>query len=292
MIASMTGFGKADLIEENTKLSLEITSVNSRFLEFQFRLPKFITALESKLKEMIAQKISRGKISYTLIWEDQSPVTNYVKLNEEVSDIYFSILKKLQKKYKLSSVIRAENFLSLPDLIKFEKEDFPEEKAWSLISKVTEQALNDLNKSRFQEGKRLAFDLKHRIGNLQVVIKEVEKLSDLNVQSYREKLRQRIKALLVEPVVDDNRIALEVTLMAERSDVTEECIRFLSHGQQFLESLEESAPVGKKLTFILQELNRETNTIGAKAAFAEISKKVIYLKEEIEKLREQVQNLE
>jgi uncharacterized protein (TIGR00255 family) len=292
MVASMTGYGRAELVEENLKATAEISSVNNRFCEIQFRLPKQLSPLESKLKEMILSNIGRGKISFALSWEEASPVASYAKLNEEAADVYFNIMKQLKERYGLSGDVRLDQFFGLPDLVKVEKEEPDLEKAWEVVSEVTQRALEEFNRMRKAEGAKLAQDLTERVARLEETIPEIEKLTPKSIDSYRKKLKTRIAELLSNMVVDQHRIELEVALMAEKCDVAEECVRFTSHNQQFLSALKEDAPVGKRLTFLLQEMNREANTIGSKAADAEISQKVIFLKEEIEKIREQVQNIE
>ena len=292
MVASMTGYGRAELVEENVKATVEISSVNNRFCEIQFRLPKHLSPLESKLKEIILSTITRGKINFTLNWEETIPVTSYVKLNEEVADVYFNIMTQLKERYDLSAEIRMDHFLSLPDLMKVEKEEYDLDNAWEKVSQITCQALEEFNRMRKAEGAKLAQDLSQRVTRLEETIPEIERLTPKSINNYRKKLKSRIKELVDSSFVDEHRIELEVALMAEKSDVTEECVRFRSHNHQFLSALKEDVPVGKRLTFLLQEMNREANTIGSKAADAEISQKVIFLKEEIEKLREQVQNIE
>ncbi|UCB52239.1 MAG: YicC family protein [Candidatus Zixiibacteriota bacterium] len=292
MVASMTGYGRAELVEENLKATVEISSVNNRFCEIQFRLPKQLSPLESKLKEMILSTISRGKINFSLSWEETSAVASYAKLNEEAADVYFNIMKELKGRYGLSGDVRLDQFFGLPDLVKVEKEEPDLEKAWEVVSEVTGRALEEFNRMRKAEGAKLAQDLTGRVAGLEEAIPQIEKLTPNSVDNYRKKLKTKITELLDAMVVDQHRIELEVALMAEKCDVTEECVRFTSHNQQFLSALKEDGPVGKRLTFLLQEMNREANTIGSKAADAEISQKVIFLKEEIEKIREQVQNIE
>ncbi len=292
MVSSMTGYGRAELVREDVKASVEMSSVNNRFCEMQFRLPKFLSSLESKLKETILSTITRGKISYTLNWEESLPIVSYAKLNEDAADVYKSIMTQLKEKYGLTGEITVEHFLSLPDLIKVEKEEYDLDKAWEVVREVTLMALEEFNSMRKSEGARLASDLKQRVDSLEETISEIEELTPLNTNNYRKKLKARISELLADVVVDMQRIEQEVALMAEKSDVTEECVRFKSHNQQFLTALKEGGPVGKRLTFLLQEMNREANTIGSKASDARISQKVIFLKEEIEKIREQVQNIE
>ncbi len=292
MILSMTGYGKAEAIGPEFKVMVEISSVNNRFCEIQFRLPKFLSSLESKLKEKILGKITRGKITYSLTWEENLPLSSYVKLNEEAAEVYYIIFKQLKEKYNLSGELKVEDFVNLPDLIKMEKEEYDLEKAWGVIAEVTEKALSELNSMRSAEGLNLSTDLRNRVESLDKALKKIEKLASQNVESYRMRLQSRISELIGEMNLDEQRLAQEVALLAERSDVTEECIRFKSHNQQFRSALEEEAPVGKRLTFLLQEMNREANTIGSKALSAPISQLVIFLKEEIEKIREQVQNIE
>jgi uncharacterized protein (TIGR00255 family) len=292
MILSMTGYGKAEAVSPEFKVIVEISSVNNRFCEIQFRLPKFLSSLESKLKEKILGKITRGKITYSLAWEENLPLSSYVKLNEEAAEVYYIIIKRLKDKYNLSGELKVEDFINLPDLIKMEKEEYDLEKAWGVISEVTEKALSELNSMRRAEGSSLSTDLRNRVESLNEALKKIEKLASQNVESYRMRLHGRISELTRETNLDEQRLAQEVALLAERSDVTEECIRFKSHNQQFLSALEEKVPVGKRLTFLLQEMNREANTIGSKALSSSISQLVIFLKEEIEKIREQVQNIE
>ena len=292
MVASMTGYGRAEVVEENLKATVEISSVNNRFCEIQFRLPKQLSPLESKLKEMILTTTSRGKISFSLNWEETSAVASYAKLNEEAADVYFNIMKQLKERYGLAGDVRLDQFFGLPDLVKVEKEEPDMEKAWKVVSEVTQRALEEFNRMRKAEGAKLAQDLAGRVESLEEAIPRIEKLTPNSIENYRKKLKTKITELLDGMVVDQHRIELEVALMAEKCDVTEECVRFKSHNQQFLSALKEGGPVGKRLTFLLQEMNREANTIGSKAADAEISQKVIFLKEEIEKIREQVQNIE
>lgn len=292
MILSMTGYGKAESITNDFKVVVEINSVNNRFLEVQFRLPKFFASLESRLKEKISKKITRGKVNYNLTWEENVPPSSYVKLNEEAAEIYHTIFEQLKKKFDLSGDLEVEDFINLPDLIKIEKEDYDLEKAWQVISGVTDEALAELNRMRNSEGSNISIDLRDRIEKLNQVIQKIEELACQNVESYRDRLQKRMSEFLAGKDLDEGRLAQEVAFMAERSDVTEECVRFKSHNQQFLNALEEKAPVGKRLTFLLQEMNREANTISSKALSAPISRLVIHLKEEIEKLREQIQNIE
>lgn len=292
MVASMTGFGKAEISKEGVGVTVEITSVNNRFCDIQFRLPKFLSELESEIKKLILTKIKRGKINFILGWEEELSPSSFVKLNTEVADVYYSIFKEMKKKYNLKGEIELKDFVNLPDILKIEKEEYEQEKAWRIIKEVTLSALEQIDKMRRFEGEKLAEDLKRRVEKLENTIDEIEKLSQLNFEWYQKRLKKRISEILDDFELGQQRIAMEAGILAERSDVTEECVRFRSHNQQFLSALKENEAVGKRLTFLLQEMNREANTIGSKAIHPEILQKVILLKEEIEKLREQVQNIE
>ncbi|HKZ21905.1 MAG TPA: YicC/YloC family endoribonuclease, partial [candidate division Zixibacteria bacterium] len=211
MISSMTGYGRAETSINGAKVTVEISSVNNRFCEIQCRLPKFATDLEPKLKELILSQISRGKIYYNLNWEETS-VANLVKLNQEAAEIYFKIIKELKDKYKLKGDIEVEDILTLPNLIKYEREEIEPEKVWSSISKATIEALAQLKQMRQKEGEQLAQDLKKRAMNLEQIVREIEELSQKSVENYRKKLKNRIAELLTEKIVDEQRLALEVAL--------------------------------------------------------------------------------
>jgi uncharacterized protein (TIGR00255 family) len=292
MISSMTGYGRAESVTAEAKVVVEITSVNNRYSEIQTRLPRFLISLESKIKEQILSSVSRGKINYSLTWEDLVPPVDQIKLNFETARIYCNLFNQLKKEFKLKGELELEDFVALPDIIKMEREELHQEKVWPIVSEVTQKALSDLNRMRQTEGKSLALELEKMMSGLSSKVDEIEKYSQQSLTQYQEKLRAKIRLLQSEVMLDETRIAQEVALMADKIDVTEECARFRSHQAQFLQTLKENSAVGKRLGFILQELNREANTIGAKAIEYEISARVISIKEELEKIREQIQNLE
>jgi len=289
---SMTGFGKADIRIGKLAVSVAITSVNSRFLEFTLRLPKQVAFLEPKFKEIIASKINRGKITLVMNYEDYGAGINRLIINEKMADELFSRLGDLKRIYKLKGDIEIGHFIEFPELFKLEKVDKIESKIWPTVKKAVITALNDLIAMRKREGENLKKDMVSRLKYLSGTIKEVEKLASRNIPIYREKLAKKIAEVMDNRTIDGLRLEEEVTYLAERSDITEECIRFESHLKQYSADIKRRCPIGKRLNFILQELNRETNTIGAKAANRKVASLVIILKEEIEKLREQVQNIE
>jgi uncharacterized protein (TIGR00255 family) len=289
---SMTGYGKADLKTAKLSVSVAVSSVNSRFLEYSLRLPRQIIFLEPRFKELIASKVSRGKINLALNYEDLGVGVDRLSFNWNLADEVYDQLARLKKKYHLEGEVEIGHFATFPELFRVEKAEDVEAKLWPSMKRAVNRALDDLVVTRKMEGENLKKDLAQRLKILLTKIREVEKLAPKNVQIYREKLARKISQVLGEKTIDGLRLEEEIAYMAERSDITEECIRFESHLRQFGTDVKKKGPVGKKLNFILQELNRESNTIGAKAANTEVSRLVLILKEEIEKMREQVQNIE
>jgi uncharacterized protein (TIGR00255 family) len=289
---SMTGFGKADAKNKDLEVAVEVYSVNSRFLEYLFRLPKQLFFMEPKLKEHISKRVSRGKISLSINYTDFGSGLDKLIINETMADELNRQLLKLQKKYKISGEPEIKHFLQFPDIFRIEKAEDIEEKIWPVLISAVDKALNGLIRMRKREGNNLKKDLTSRMTFLSDRINKVEKLAPQNVVEYREKLAGKIENVLADGTINGNRFEEEVAFMAEKADITEECVRFKSHIKQFRAALKAAEPVGKRLNFILQEFNREVNTIGSKAGHMEISNFVLELKEEIEKMREQVQNIE
>jgi uncharacterized protein (TIGR00255 family) len=291
MAASMTGYGRAEIEDGKLKFSVEINTVNNRFLEYQMRLPKTLGQLENEIKLVLATKFNRGKVMVTVNWE-QEQSDGAIVLDKDRADAYFRIYQLLKDRFSLKGDLSMHDFATLPDLIKIEKDNDDLEKIWNILKKAIEKAADATCAMRATEGANLVRDMLARVVGIRKITDEIEALSGQNVTAYQDRLKTRIGELLQATEVDEERIAVEVALWADKSDITEECVRLKSHLEQFDGSLSENGQVGKRLNFILQELNRETNTIGDKSAFYEISRRVIFIKEEIERLREQVQNIE
>jgi uncharacterized protein (TIGR00255 family) len=291
MASSMTGYGRAEIEDGGLKFSTEINTVNNRFLEYQIRLPKSLIQLENNVKILLGNKFNRGKVMVTVNLE-QEQAEGAIMLDESRADAYFRIYQLLKERYSLKGDLSMHDFASLPDLVKVEKQEEDLERIWNILKKAVEKAANATYTMRITEGANLVRDMLARVAEIRKTTGEIEALSGQNIKLYQDRLKSRIGELLQSADVDEQRIAVEVALWADKSDITEECVRLKSHLEQFESSLAESGPVGKRLNFILQELNRETNTIGDKSAFYEISRRVITVKEEIERLREQVQNIE
>jgi uncharacterized protein (TIGR00255 family) len=291
MACSMTGYGRAEIEEGDYRFTVEINTVNNRFLEYQMRLPKTLSQLENNIKTLLGTKFNRGKVMVTITWEQDQPAEAIV-LDQEKADAYFRIYQLLKERYSLEGTPTLQDFAGLPDLVKIEKQEDDLEKIWNVLQKALERAADATAIMRQNEGANLARDMFARAELIRKVSDEIQALSGQNVKLYQERLKSRIEELLQGGKIDDERIAVEVALLADKSDITEECVRLKSHLDQLESSLRETGQIGKRLNFILQELNREANTTGDKSAFYEISRRVILIKEEIERLREQVQNIE
>ncbi len=291
MACSMTGFGRADTEKDGTKFTVEINTVNNRYLEYQIRIPKSMAALESEIKNLLNDIFHRGKITVLINWEQDLGEEDLV-LDEVKTDAYMKIYELLKDKYQIKGEISFRDFVALPDLVKASKEDENLDEIWGILKPALMEAAHAADEMRRIEGKNLISDMFQRISAINIATGEIEFRAPKNVEIFREKLKTRIKELLGDSPVDEQRIAQEVAIFAEKSDITEECIRLKSHISQFEQSLGQEKPIGKRLNFILQELNREANTIASKSSDYEISLRVIMIKEEIERLREQVQNIE
>lgn len=292
MVHSMTGFGQAERSRDDIKVTVELSSLNNRFFEAHVRLPKWLSHHEAKVKELINKEIKRGKVICAITWESEFSLAKKMKLNEPVVEMYSQIIRQLKEKFSIADEIKLSDLMPLDGLFApVEDEGDPESEA-QLLEEVVTEARNNLQTMRSQEGERLAADMRPRIAAIESSVGRIRARSEESVNVYREKLETRIRELLGDLTNSEDRIAMEAAVVAERSDITEECVRLESHNEQFLETLDGDGPIGKRLNFILQELNREANTIGSKSASIEISREVVLLKEEIEKLREQVQNIE
>ncbi len=289
---SMTGYGKTYYRSKNQTIGVEISSVNNRFFECGIRLPRELGGLEPNVKELIASKIQRGKINVNVVYEDYGSGINQLIFNKPLAKEIYAHLQTLKKQHKLSGEIEIAHFLNFPEIFKVQKTNNVEEKIWPLLKKAISQALVELIKMREKEGTNLKKDISDRLKKMLVDVKKVEQLSLGTKKQHRDRLLKKLEDLLNKKKIDEVRLEEEIAYIVEKSDITEECVRFRSHIKQFQSSLKQTGSVGKKMNFILQELNRESNTIGSKAANTEIAHITLEMKEEIEKVREQIQNIE
>ncbi len=292
MISSMTGFGRADAQFENLRIRIEIRSVNHRFLEVSVRAPKSLAGIEHKVQEMVQKKISRGKITLTINLEGDLGTPVSLKLDDALVSRYNELSQDLKTKHGISGDLDLKTLFSFPNILVRENDEMTDDSCWAMIKPPLEEALTAYLGMRAQEGAALATDLLNRITDINSAVDRVE----VHVPEVVEKIKTRLQGRLTDISNDLEynkfRLESEITIFADRSDVTEECVRLRSHCQQFQKSLEASKPAGRKLKFLLEEMHREVNTIGSKGQNTQISQEVIFMKEEVEKIREQVLNIE
>lgn len=292
MITSMTGYGHGQAAERGISVTVEVRSVNSRFLEVTTRLPRSLSLRENEIKEIIRRRISRGKITLVSNVERETPGTLPLKINVSVAKSYYKLLNDLRKTVKIRETVKLDHLLRFSEVIEPRDMENTDEQEWEIFQNALDQSLNAFTQMRLQEGGELKKDFLHRIGIIERTLEEIETLSKDQVPAERARLRERIQQLIEGKELDEGRLELEVALLADRLDVTEECVRFRSHNKFFLEAIENGDPAGRKLNFLIQEMNREANTIGSKSSASAIAHLVVGVKEELEKIREQLQNIE
>ena len=291
---SMTGYGRATAENTLCSITIEMKSINNRYLDIYVRMPRQIMRLEEKVKELIKQEIQRGKLDVfvTLILKDG--VDKKLTLNRRLAEEYITIAREVENRFSLSGGIRTMDLLKFPDVIAVAENEFDEQEILELLNTATRQAVSEMVEMRKKEGQALSKDISTRCKILSENILHIESFADTLEEEYQEKLMEKMTVLLhkMSQNIDEQRIIQEAAILADRSSITEEIIRFKSHIAQLLDSLEKSEPIGRKLDFIIQEMNREVNTIGSKSDKIDILDKVVMLKSELEKIREQVQNIE
>lgn len=293
MIKSMTGYGRGEYSNSGYNMKIEIKTVNHRYNDISVRMPRHMSYLEESIKKMIKENISRGKVDVYVNLEYVGGTPIDIKVDMELARSYRDSLERINSELELPGEIRINNVLSLSDIIKTEKKEIDEELLWEVVRVSLEEALEDLMGMKYREGQELQDDMIANLDQVDIILEEIELRSPEVVREYRDKLRIRIDELLDGSIeIDDDKLSHEVAYFADKSNINEEVIRLKSHIGQFREILKEEETVGRKLDFLMQEMNREINTIGSKANDVHISSRVVAVKAEIEKIREQVQNLE
>ena len=292
MIKSMTGYGKSTLEINSRKYQVEIKSLNHRYLDISIRMPKQLSYLEETIKQQISSKISRGKIDVFISWENNSIEGRTIKINTALAKAYIEELRKLAEEENLSDNIEVNDIARYPDVL-IVQENQEDETIKNEIIEVVNKAVNNLVEMKQNEGIKIAEDLQKRLDYIQEEVNKVKEFSTGLINEYIVKLEERIKELLPNnQETDKNRLMQEVVIYADKCSIEEEVTRLNSHIGQFRDFLKSDEAVGKKLDFMIQEMNRETNTIGSKSNNLNITNGVIDIKTEIENLREQVQNIE
>ena len=293
MIKSMTGFGKSSLINEQREYQMEIKSVNHRYLDISVKMPRQLSYLEETIKKEISSKVKRGKIEVYITFQDKSQDGKKIILNKELAKAYIEQLKELAQEEKISSNMEAIDIAKFPDILTI-KTDEEDEKIRDEIIQTTINATEKIVEMKSVEGEKILQDLLRRIEKIENEIEKISKKSTGLIEEYVVKLEKRIKEILKTEEIDKTRLAQEVVIYADKCSIEEEVTRLKSHIYQFrnLIASNENEPIGKKLDFIIQEMNREVNTIGSKSGNIEITNSVVELKTVLEDIREQVQNIE
>lgn len=292
MIKSMTGFGRSEIVKGNRKISVEIKSVNHRYLEAGIKMPKKLNVFESRMRDLLKKYATRGKIDIFINYEDDSESQVNLKFNQNIADEYMAIFNNMSEKYNLKNDMTVGGLARFPEVITMDEVQEDEEELWHFIEEAMKAALEQFVSTRILEGENLKKDLLGKLDHMEELVAFVEKRSPEIMKEYRSKLESKVKELLGDTTIDESRIATEVIIYADKICVDEETVRLRSHIEHARKCLNEDGGIGRKMDFIAQEMNREANTTLSKANDIEISNAAIDLKTEIEKVREQIQNIE
>ncbi len=292
MIKSMTGFGRSEISEGQRKISVEMKSVNHRYLEAGIKMPKKLNVFEARIRDVLKQYANRGKIDIFISYEDLTENKIMLKYNSDIAAEYMDIFNKMAEQFDMKNDVTIAGLSRYPEVITMEDMPVDEDELWHFIEKAVRQACEQFVNARITEGENLKKDLLDKLDNMAEVVAFIENRSPEIMKEYRNKLENKVAELLNDTTIDENRIATEVIIYADKICVDEETVRLKSHIDHAKKCLSEDGGIGRKLDFIAQEMNREANTILSKANDIDISNKAIELKTEIEKVREQIQNIE
>lgn len=292
MLKSMTGYGRNEAIVGTKKITVEVKSVNHRFTDYNIKVPRQYGFLEERMRLKISKAVARGKIDIYVNIEACGEADKIVNVNEELAKNYIEALNGISEKFGLENDVTTSVIASFPDIFRYEPKRDDEEELWQAVSEVADTAIAAFGNMREREGSRIEKDLRDRIDYMRSLAEKIDERSPQIVAEYKEKLYAKINELLEGRDIDDARVLTEVAIFADKVAVNEEIVRLASHYDEFDTIMSSGEPAGRKLDFLIQEINREVNTIGSKASDLETAKMVVRLKGEIEKLREQVQNIE
>ena len=292
MVLSMTGYGRAGALLHGRDIKVELRSVNARFFEYSSRLPRSCAFMEDKLKQLVASRVSRGKVELSLSLQTVTAADTVVTVNWQLAQGYRTALNAMSERMDLKNDVTVGMLARFPDVLTQTAAPTNEEELWQDVQSVAGQALDAFVAMRATEGEKLKEDVSGRLTTIEALVAQIEKDSAGRVQAYSEKLYARLQELLGDRNIDEARLVTEAAIFAEKTAIDEETVRLHSHVGQYREILELNEPIGRKLDFLTQELNRESNTIGSKCQDVAITRLVVELKSEIEKIREQIQNIE
>ncbi len=299
MIKSMTGFGRSERSDENRNIIIEMKGVNHRYSDISFKMPKVLAPFEIKMRNILKEYIQRGKVDIYFTYEDASEGNSSVYYNEVIAREYYEYIERISKTFDIANDLKASQLSRFPEVLSLKEKSTDENELWQFVEGALREACEDFLKAREDEGKRLYDDLMGKLDNILKLVEQVEKRSPDIIAEYRNKLSDKVKELLADSSIDEGRLATEVTIFADKICVDEETVRLRSHVSSAKEVLshaeasdQSNDSIGRKLDFIAQEMNRESNTILSKANDITISNIGIDLKTEIERVREQIQNIE
>ena len=292
MVLSMTGYGRAGALLHGRDIKVELRSVNARFFEYSSRLPRSCAFLEDKLKKLVASKVSLGKVELNLSIQTVTAADTVVTVNWQLAQGYRAALNAMSERMDLKNDVTAGMLARFPDVLTQTAAPTDEEELWQDVQSVAEQAIEAFVAMRATEGEKLKEDVASRLNTVESLVAQIEQNSAGRVQAYSDKLYARLQELLGDRNIDEARLVTEAAIFADKTAIDEETVRLHSHVAQYREILELNEPIGRKLDFLTQELNRESNTIGSKCQDVAITRLVVELKSEIEKIREQIQNIE
>lgn len=289
---SMTGYGRAKLQKESREYIVEIKSVNHKYLDMNIKLPRNLFCMEDRVRKSISNKISRGKIDVFITYINNGIEGKNILINKDIARLYIKELEELANENNIASGLRATEISKLPEVLNIVIDEDDEDKIWSDLNECLEEALSNFVNMRETEGERIKLDLEERLNEINENVAKIIQNSTGLIEEYVVKLRNRIKEMLDTDIVDETRLAQEIVIYSDKISIEEEITRIKSHIEQFRTLLDEKDPIGKKADFIIQEMNRETNTMGSKSGSIDIINLVIKIKTQIEDIREQIQNIE
>lgn len=291
-LLSMTGYGSAKGTVEGQTITVELKSVNNRYLDCSVRLPRNLLFAEDAVKQAISAGVSRGKVDVFVSAQSSQDSGTAVTVNEELARGYRDAVAHIAETLGLESGLNAFSIARFPDVLSVERRELDKDKAVVALAEITARAVEEFNSMREREGERLRADMLSKLETIETLVSVVEERSPQTVREYRERLEARLRDVLADRALDEQRVITEAAIFADRTAVDEETVRLRSHIAQFRAMLQEGSPIGRKMDFLVQEFNRESNTIGSKCSDAALAKVVVDLKSEIEKIREQLQNVE
>ncbi len=293
MAISMTGFGRSEYKNDNYHFTVECRTINHKYVDINVRLPRKISFLEDKIRNVVKNYVKRGRVDLYIKLDLIGSEDVNLKFDETLATQYVNILKSIKSKFDLQDDITVMNIAKFPDIIKSEEKEEDEDLLWEMLREALEECLCKLKEMRCEEGLKLSNDIDMRCDLLNEYIEQIEKYSYNVVSEYKEKLNNRIVEIVDNPsLIDENRLAQEVAIYADKCSITEAIVRFKSHIVQLKKAIHKDESIGRKIDFLIQEMNRETNTIGSKSSDLNITNLVVEVKSELEKIREQIQNIE